>query len=326
MYDIVALGECLIDFSPSGLNEMGMPVYSQNPGGAPANVLAMAGRMGCKTAFIGKVGDDAFGDFLKVSFENAGIDCMGLVADHKHLTTLAFVVLDENGDRSFFFYREKGADLMLSESDVNISLLEQAKVFHFGSVSMTSEPTLTATVESVKKAKEFGSCISFDPNYRPFLWKDTKTAVEIIKSVIPLCDLLKVSVQELELLTGCSDVKEGSRTLSDMGPTIVVVTMGAEGSFVRRGDYTQRFRTFNVKTCDTTGAGDAFWGSFLWKMTVEKGCSNRQKILTVSTSVLEEAMVFANAAGSLATTARGAIPAIPSFYTITDCIESNLLL
>lgn len=326
MYDLVALGECLIDFTPSGQNELGMQLYSQNPGGAPANVLAMASRMGCQTAFIGKVGNDAFGNYLKANIENAGIDCKGLIVDQKYLTTLAFVTLDAQGDRSFCFYREKGADLMLSESDVNMSLLEHAKVFHFGSVSMTSEPSRSATIKSVKMAKKFGSCISFDPNYRPFLWKDAKIATEIIKSVIYLCDFLKVSDQELELLTGSSDVMEGSKILSAMGPALVVVTMGPEGSFVRRGDYTKHFKTFDVKTIDTTGAGDAFWGAFLWKVTVDSGEPSRQQIKAMPTSVIDNAMVFANASGSLTTTAKGAIPAMPSLIQIVECINSASLL
>ena len=326
MFDIIALGECLIDFTPSGSNEMGLPLYSQNPGGAPANVLAMATRLGCSTAFIGKVGRDAFGSFLKASIEKAGIDCRGLVMDRDHLTTLAFVTLNEKGDRSFSFYRNPGADLMLSEYDVDASLLGQTKVFHFGSVSMTDEPSRSATIRSAKKARESGVLISYDPNYRPLLWRDGIEAAEIMKSALALCDVVKVSDEELELLTGTSDVVKGSKILSDMGLSIVVVTMGPRGSFVRRGGYTNSFRTFDVKTVDTTGAGDAFLGAFLWNIAVKNGCTTLKQISEMPTAAIDDAMVFANAAGSLTTSKKGAIPAMPSAEEISSCIAFVPLL
>ncbi len=323
MFDFVAIGESLIDFTPSGKNELDLPMYSQNPGGAPANVLAMTARLGAKTAFIGKVGKDAFGMFLKKNMEEAGIDCSSVILDEKYNTTLAFVSLDCKGDRSFSFYRDPGADVMLSYEEVKLPV---SKVFHFGSVSMTADPTRTATIETMKKAKEFGSIISYDPNYRPLLWSDEQTAIITMKSVIPFCDIIKVSDEELKLLSGTSDLNEGSRILSEQGALLVVVTLGAKGAFVRFKDYTESFKTFDVKTIDTTGAGDSFWGAFLWKLVIDYDALDVKAISSLSIDKIMEAMIFANAAGSLTTTGKGAIPAMPDKKDILDCIENTPLL
>jgi len=326
MVDIVALGESLIDFTPSGKNDSGVPLYAQNPGGAPANVLAMASRLGSRTAFIGKVGNDAFGSYLRATMEHAGIDCTGLVMDGKYPTSLAFVTLDERGDRSFSFYRDHGADGMLSAEEVNIDVLRESRVFHFGSVSMTEEPARSATMTAARKAKEFGILVSYDPNYRPLLWREKDEAICVMNSVLPLCDIVKVSEEELALLSGSSDILEGSRILIEMGLIMVVVTMGPKGAFLRQGTYTKYFRTFDVETIDTTGAGDAFWGAFLWKILEGQRCITREQLAGLSTRMLDKAMVFANAAGSLATRMSGAIPSMPSLHEINECIKHTRLL
>lgn len=326
MTDIVALGECLIDFTPAGKTDRGIPLYSQNPGGAPANVLAMASKLGAHTAFIGKVGKDSFGQFLENNIKKAGVDTSNLIMDTNHPTTLAFVSLTDTGDRSFSFYRDASADVSLEENDIKSNLLSNAKVFHFGSVSMTSDPSKSATVFAAKMAKENGSIISYDPNYRPLLWKSQEDAKEVLSSVINLADIIKVSDEEMTLITGETDLIKGSEKILKMGPSIVVVTMGSKGSFIRNGSYTKLFCTFDVKTIDTTGAGDAFWGAFLYKLFVENPQSNKEKLQTITNEELNQIMVFANAAGSLTTTKFGAIPAMPSQEEINACLKENRLI
>ena len=218
MYDIVALGESLIDFTPAGINEMGMPLFSQNPGGAPANVLAMASKLGRSTAFVGKVGRDAFGRFLQEHMEKAGIDCSALRRDDRVPTTLAFVQLDEYGDRSFSFYRDPGADVMLRPEEVDDTLLEGCRIFHFGSVSLTKEPCRGTTLWVARRAREAGALISYDPNYRPFLWPSVEAARRALCAALELTDILKVSEEEMCLLTGESTLPGGAEKLQAMGP------------------------------------------------------------------------------------------------------------
>ena len=233
MIDVAALGECLIDFTPNGENAQGIALFARNPGGAPANVLAMNARLGGKTAFIGKVGRDGFGDFLRQTLLDSGIDVSGLAVDEKVPTTLAFVQLDANGDRSFTFYRSPGADIMLRESEVDTALLDDCAIFHFGSVSMTADPCRTATLSAARYARQKGKLVSFDPNYRPLPWDDTEEAVLRMKEGIRLADILKVSEAEMQLVTGESDPERGSKALLDMGPSLVLVSMGAKGAYCR---------------------------------------------------------------------------------------------
>ena len=214
MFDIVALGESLIDFTPSGENSQGMALFARNPGGAPANVLAMAAKLGGKTAFIGKVGDDAFGAFLKKTMEDAGVDVRGLRMTREYPTTLAFVQLTPEGDRSFTFYRKPGADVMLAPAEVDRALLRDCRIFHFGSVSLTDEPCRTATLEAAREAKAAGAMISYDPNYRPFLWDSAERAREALLAALPLADIVKVSEEEMELLTGEVQLAAGADALA----------------------------------------------------------------------------------------------------------------
>ncbi len=200
MFDVVALGESLIDFTPNGTNAQGIELFARNPGGAPANVLAMNARLGGKTAFIGKVGKDGFGDFLRQTLVESSIDVSGLVIDEKIPTTLAFVQLDSKGDRSFTFYRNPGADVMLTSAEVNRNLIDDAAIFHFGSVSLTSDPSRTATLEAARYARQQGKLVSFDPNYRPLLWEHPADAVVQMQEGVKLADLLKVSEEEIATL------------------------------------------------------------------------------------------------------------------------------
>lgn len=316
MYDIVALGESLIDFAPAGQNELGMPCFSQNPGGAPANVLAMASKLGGSTAFIGKVGADKFGRFLRRSMEDAGICCDGLQEDPAIPTTLAFVQLDEHGDRSFSFYRNPGADIMLRPEEVPDSLLCQCRIFHFGSVSLTDEPCRSTTLQSAHRAKDAGALISYDPNYRPFLWKDSEQAKKGILEALPLVDILKVSDEELVFLTGQADLWCGMTQLLRLGPAAVFVTRGEKGVCFTTPAGSGDIPAFQVPAIDTTGAGDAFWGALLSQIP-GKG---RSALNELSLTDWEHICRLANAAGGLTTTAKGAIPAMPDLAKIQACM------
>lgn len=321
-YDIVALGESLIDFVPAGKNELGMPLFSCNPGGAPANVLAMFSKLGGKSAFIGKVGRDAFGQFLISNMASAGIDTSGVLQDPEVHTTLAFVQLDEHGDRSFSFYRDPGADIMLRTEEVSGKLISDCRIFHFGSVSLTAEPCRSATLNAAAAARAAGALISYDPNYRPLLWDSEAYAVAEMKAAIGLSDVLKVSEEELRLLTGKSDLAEGAEELAAMGPAAVLVTLGAGGAFYYTAHQSDLLPTYNVKTVDTTGAGDAFLGALLWRLR-EKSA---RQLAQLSRTEWISAVQFANASGSLTTTRKGAIPAMPDRESIEECIRNTSLL
>lgn len=322
MYDLAAIGESLIDFTPAGTNELGMQLFSRNPGGAVANVLAMYAKLGGQTAFIGKVGQDEFGHFLTDTMEHAAIDISAVRYDDEIPTTLAIVQLDKNGDRKFSFYRKPGADVMLSANELPHALLKSCKIFHFGSVSLTDEPCRTATLEAVKLAKQAGSVISYDPNYRPLLWKDEARAVKEMSSALKLADIVKVSEEELTLLTGEHDLPAGAQKLAQAGASVVLITLGAKGAYYYTRSCSGYLRTYNVQTIDTTGAGDAFFGSLLWCLSGK----TLEELQTTKPTDWEYMIAFANAAGSLTTTSKGAIPAMPDKYQIESCMEKVPLL
>ena len=312
MFDITALGEILIDFTPSGKNDAGMPLYAQNPGGAPANVLAQAALLGSSAAFIGKVGRDGFGTFLEGVLRKNGIDTCGLVASEEAHTTLAFVQLDESGERSFSFYRKPGADILLREDNVDYGLIRQSRVFHFGSLSLTDEPARGATRAAVRAAKECGCLISFDPNYRAPLWTSEREARDAILQLLPSADILKVSDEELTLLTGRADLESGTALLSSMGPELVLVSLGERGAFFRRGALCGQVPAYQVTAVDTNGAGDAFLGTVLHCL-----CNvTREQLPELEETMLYEIVRLGNAAGALTTTAKGAIPAMPTWERI----------
>lgn len=315
MIDITALGELLIDFTPCGKNERGVQLFAENPGGAPANVLAMASRLGGKTAFLGKVGRDAFGDFLRGVLVQNGIDSSGLAVDGAAPTTLAFVQLDENGDRSFTFYRDPGADRMLTTGEIKPELIGDCRIFHFGSVSMTHEPSRSATFYAAQYAKEQGKLVSFDPNYRAMLWDSEEKALEQIKKGIAIADILKVSEEEAQLITGDKDPAGASQKLLGMGPALVLVSLGELGAYYRNHACSGYVPTYQVDTVDTTGAGDAFVGAFLWKVR----SMMKEELKFMPTVELRQIVSFANAAGALTTTGSGAIPAMPNMEQIRQC-------
>ena len=319
MFDVVALGETLIDFTPSGVNELGLQIFSCNPGGAPANVLAMHARLGGKTAFIGMVGNDAFGQFLRKTMKDAGIDVSGLQTTADVNTTLAFVQLDDKGDRSFSFYRNPGADICLRAEDVPQTLLKDCRIFHFGSVSLTDEPSRSATLYAAKAAKESGAVISYDPNYRTPLWKSEEEAVAIMQKGLELADVVKVSEEEMFLLTGERGLEAGAAALARAGASLVLVTRGAKGAFFYTAHCHGSCPAYRVPVIDTTGSGDAFLGTLLHQLSgIEK-----KDIGLLSREKLDGIVRNCNAAGSLTAMAKGAIPAMPDQQQILQCVKER---
>lgn len=322
MFDVTAIGELLIDFTPNGRNASGDLLFARKPGGAPANVLAANSRLGGSTSFIGKVGNDKFGDFLRQSLEDAKINTQGLSRDPDVPTTLAFVQIDARGDRSFSFYRKPGADVMLKTSDFTEEMVTGCRMFHFGSVSLTEEPARSTTLHAVRTAKQAGCMISYDPNYRPPLWNNEKTAVAQMREGLSLADIVKVSEEEMVLLTGETGLEEGSRRIGNFGASLVLVSLGARGAFYRRGEQCGMVPTYDVKTIDTNGAGDAFLGAVHYCL---RGKS-REEVRRMTRDELEDILSFANAAGSLTTTKGGAIPAMPTLGEVEQCRRSVPLL
>ncbi|HOK43316.1 MAG TPA: PfkB family carbohydrate kinase [Thermoclostridium caenicola] len=319
MLDLAAIGELLIDFTPSGVSEQGNPLFECNPGGAPANVLAAMTRLGGTGAFIGKVGSDTFGSFLYDILKQNGIDHRGLRFDPKVHTTLAFVHLSRTGDRSFSFYRDPGADRMLTFEEVDQDVIRQAKAFHFGSVSMTHEPSRTATLGAARFARELGKTISYDPNLRPALWNSLEEAREVIIRGMEYADILKISEEELIFLTGQTDLEKGAELLAEVfRGRILLLTLGPNGCFFGMDGKYDRLPTYDkVKTIDTTGAGDAFLGGFLFRIRPYFG-----RLQELTFDELRDAVNFANAVGSLATTRKGAIPAMPRLEEVMALLEA----
>ena len=316
-FDVIALGELLIDFTSSGISGQGNPLFEANPGGAPCNVLAMLNKMGHKTAFIGKVGEDIFGTRLKKTLEEIDIDTTNLLLDKDIRTTLAFVQNDETGDRSFSFYRNPGADMMLRRQEINLEQIKNTKIFHFGTLSMTDEEVREATKIAIACAKESGLLISFDPNLRPPLWNSLEDAKEQITYGLSQCDILKISDNEIEFMTGTSDFDEGADLLMRQYPNIRLlnVTAGAEGSY----SYYKGQKIFVPSfllggTVDTTGAGDTFGGCVL-NYILEHDIDH------LTNSELTEMLQIANAAAYLVTTKKGAICSMPELDEVKHLVE-----
>ena len=307
MFDVTALGEILIDFTLCGKSAAGQRIFEQNPGGAPANVLTCLSKCGKKTAFIGKVGKDMHGAFLKSVLEENDICTDGLLEDENVFTTLAFVALSDSGERSFSFARKPGADTCLTKEEIRKDLIANSKVFHIGSLSLTSEPVKSATFYALELAKEYGCIISYDPNYRAPLWDSREKAIEGMRSVLSYVDVMKLSDEETELLTGISEPEMAAKKLIENGISIVAVTLGADGALICTKEGCEHVKGYQVRIVDTTGAGDSFWGGFLTQL-LESG-------KMPSEVSLKEAAAFAdygNAVASLCVEKRGAIPAMPT--------------
>lgn len=318
MFDVVALGELLVDFTYHGKSENGMRLFEQNPGGAPSNVLCALSNLGLNVAFVGKVGKDMHGEFLRSVLEEKSIDTCGLVMAEDVFTTLAFVELSESGERKFSFARKPGADTCLCVNELNRELLTDCKIFHFGSLSLTDEPSCTATIEAVRTAKQAGAIISYDPNYRAPLWKSKREAAEKMCGVLDLVDVIKISDEETELLTGLDSHKSAADYLLQKGIACVVVTMGENGAYAAVKNASTFVTAPNVPVVDTTGAGDAFWGGFLYKLAKSSFTPGN-----LSETALKEFVTFANGVASLCVQKRGGIPAMPDMNAVTNFILNN---
>ena len=305
-YDVVALGELLIDFTQNGKSEQGNPLFEANPGGAPCNVLAILAKLGHKTAFIGKVGNDFFGKELKKTLEEVGIDSTRLYMDNEVHTTLAMVHTYPDGDRDFSFYRNPGADMMLTEEEIPEELINDTKIFHFGTLSMTHEGVRAATKKALNIAKEAGAIISFDPNLRPPLWDSLETAKEQVLYGLNYCDILKISDNEIQWLTGEEDYTAGVNWIKERYQIpLILVSMGKEGSRAYYDGKMVEVKPFLQKnTIETTGAGDTFGGCVLHYI-----CEHGLEGLTEDN--LTEMLTFANAAAALITTKKGALRVMP---------------
>ena len=312
MFDVTALGEVLIDFTPCGVSEAGMALFEQNPGGAPANVLAAVSNLGQKPAFIGKVGYDMHGALLKDTLDRIGVDTSGMVVDPNYFTTLAFVSL-KNGERSFSFARKPGADTQLTSEEINLDVVRNTKIFHCGSLSLTDEPARSATFFAVKEAKEAGAVISYDPNYRALLWKSEEEAVKHMRSMIPYADIMKISDEETVLLSGKSDPKEAAEVLLNQGVDCVIVTLGKDGALLKTKQVEVQVKGKDRKPVDTTGAGDSFWGGILSRLAL-----NNVKPADLTEAQAEEYLKFANAVAGLCVEKRGAIPAMPTLEQVMN--------
>lgn len=310
-YDVVAMGELLIDFTMNGKSEQGNPLFEANPGGAPCNVLAILKKYGKETGFIGKVGSDQFGQMLKGTLEEVGIDTAGLVMDAGYNTTLAFVHTAEDGDRTFSFYRKPGADMMLAEGEINYEMIDNTKIFHFGTLSMTDNPAREATKAAVAYAKAHGKLISFDPNLRPPLWENLADAKEAIAYGLEIADIVKIADNEIEFMTGKSDMNEAIEVLTaQYDIKLLLVTLGKDGSvaiYNKERVFVPGFIQEN--TIETTGAGDTFGGSVL-AYVCEHGIENLTK------ENLTQMLTLANAGASLITTRKGALRVMPEMSEI----------
>ena len=313
LYDIATFGEILIDFTWQGVNEDGQTLFAQNPGGAPANVAVAAAKLGGHVAFIGKAGKDMHGEYLKSVLEKENVETTGMLLDEKYFTTLAFVNVDEYGERTFSFARKPGADTKIEKEEIDVDILDKTQIFHIGSLSLTEQPARDTTHYAIQRAKEKGSIISYDPNYRASLWKDEETAQKQMRSLISYVDIMKISDEETKLLTDKESPEEAAVTLFRMGVKIVVVTLGSNGAYLYCKEGGAYIPGFVSKAVDTNGAGDSFWGGFLYCISKD---GKRPEIITMNE--LKEYVRFGNAVASLCVEKKGAIPAMPTLAQVEE--------
>ena len=316
-YDVVALGELLIDFTQSGSSEQGNGLFEACPGGAPCNVLAMLSKLKKNTSFIGKVGQDQFGIMLRDTLMEAGIDTSGLKLDKSVHTTLALVHTMADGDRDFSFYRNPGADMMLTEAEVDTELIQQAKIFHFGTLSMTHEGVENATKKAIAVAKKAGALLSFDPNLRPPLWDTMEHAKEAMEYGCSVCDILKISDNEIQFLSGKEDYDEGiTYLLEKYQIPLILLTLGKDGSRAYYEGKRVEVKGFSCNAIETTGAGDTFCGCVL-NYVLDHGMNG------LTEENLKEMLAFANGAAALVTTKKGALKVMPELEEVEAMIKGN---
>lgn len=317
-YDVIALGELLIDFTQNGLSEQGNGLFEANPGGAPCNVLSMLNNLGKKTSFIGKVGNDQFGKTLKKALEELGIGTENLLMDNEVHTTLALVHTFADGDRDFSFYRNPGADMMLTVDELNLDLVRDTRIFHFGTLSMSHDGIRATTKKAVETAKEAGALISFDPNLREPLWDSLDNAKEQVRWGLGKCDVLKISDNEIQWLTGEEDFTAGVKKIREEFPIpLILVSMGRDGSRAYYGDHYVEVAPFlQENTIETTGAGDTFCACVL-NYVLE------HDLEALTDEQLKEMLTFANAAASIITTRKGALRVMPTREEVLDFLKKQ---
>jgi fructokinase len=312
---ILCLGELLIDMFPAevgrGMTEVSS--FRPKPGGAPANAAVAAARLGAQSGFIGKVGEDIFGRYLEGVLKQEGVDTRGMRFDTQARTTLVFIAMPDVNTAEFIFYRNPGADMLLSPKELDTALLQETQCLHFGSLSLIDEPIRSATLRAIEIARAAGAMISFDVNYRPALWQSQEAARLRILETIPQVDLVKVNDTELALLTGSDDLDPASRSLLRKGPKLCVVTLGAKGSFFQTGQDSEFIPGYEVETVDATGCGDAFIASLLFQL-VKDG----KMLADLSPARLSGALNYANAVGALTSLTQGVIPALPYAHQVEE--------
>ncbi|MBS3765151.1 carbohydrate kinase [Candidatus Bipolaricaulota bacterium] len=318
MTDIITLGEALIDFVPteSGVSLKAVPGFHRRFGGAPANVAIGLARLGGNVGFIGKVGEDSFGDFLKDKFKDEGVDVRGLYRTSRANTTLAFVSLTEEGERDFVFYRNPGADELLEPKEIKEDYIESAEVLHFGSLSLTRKETRKATIRAIKYARRHEVTVTMDPNIRLNLWEDENRLQELVLDLAEEVNLMKLSKEEVFFLTGMEDLVSGTNRLLELGPELIVVTLGAKGCFLNYRDSKTRISGHDVEVQDTTGAGDGFMAGALKKLLKDD-----MNLTELEKEDAVEALRFGNAAAALTTTGYGAISSFPTYEEVESFLE-----
>lgn len=308
MFDLIAVGEILVDFTPCGGSSNEIPRFEANAGGAPANVAVGAARLGARTAFVGKLGVDGLSNMLRETLVNNSVDVQSLFTDPKADPALAFVQLDSHGDRSFSFFRRKTADTLLRSGEITPELIRSGKIFYFGSLSLTDEPSRSTVLAAAKFARSGGRLVSFDPNYRKPLWKSDSGFLAQARRVLPLCHILKISCEEMQLLTGQTDAVRGMEKLAETyGIPLIFTTMGSQGCQWLFRNQPGAVPAFDVATVDTTGAGDSFLSAVLYRILY--GSISWESLRPQD---IEEIARFASAASSLTTTKTGAIHALPT--------------
>ena len=318
--DVICIGELLIDFLPlqSGVRFEKVREFRKVPGGAPANVAVGISKLGMTSAFLGRVGDDRFGRYLAAVLKKNGVDISQLQYDGKARTTLAFISLPTPNTREFLFYRNPGADMNLDYREFEKGFMDNTRICHFGSITLINEPSRTSTYRAVEMAKKSGAIISYDPNFRSMLWPSIKQAKEIISHAATLADIIKVSNEELELISGTTDFEKGSKTILDMAPRICMVTMGEKGCYYATGDFAGYLPAYRVDTVDATGCGDSFVSGVLSEIA-----ANGIQELLKKESNLVKAVKFASAAAALTAMKKGVIPALPTRGEVNNYISSS---
>ena len=317
MYDVIALGELLIDFASKSVDAAGYPTMAANPGGAPGNFLAALNAYGAKTGFLGKVGDDTFGHLLLGTLNGAGIETKGIVVDPDVFTTLAFVTFDDKGDRSFSFARKPGADTQLRWEEVDKTMIDEARVFHFGTLSLTGEPVRSTTQKAVAYAREQGKLITYDPNLRKPLWKSEEEAKEQILWGLLQADVVKISDEEVEFLWNCTPEEGADKLLNEYGVGLAMVTLGPKGCYLKTANAVCNAPGPKVSPIDTTGAGDIFGGS-----AVSRLLELNKSIAELTAEDLAYIGCFATTAASLSTEFVGGIPSIQDKAIVLERMKS----